>query len=79
MLRGINRQIIFEDDEDRVKFIDTLKHYKQICGFNVFAYCLMDNHVHLIIKVNNESLGETWGRFWCFLTIYDMIRENALK
>ena len=39
MLRGINRQIIFEDDEDRVKYIDTLKHYKQKCGFDFFAYC----------------------------------------
>ena len=62
MLRGINRQIIFEDDEDRVKFIATLKHYKQKCGFNVFAYCLMDNHVHLIIKVNNESLESIMKR-----------------
>nr|WP_094605905.1 transposase [Sporomusa silvacetica]OZC16757.1 transposase IS200 like protein [Sporomusa silvacetica DSM 10669] len=62
MLRGINRQIIFEDDEDRVKFIDTLKHYKLKCGFNIFAYCLMDNHVHLIIKVNNESLESIMKR-----------------
>ena len=62
MLRGINRQIIFEDDEDRVKFIDTLKHYKQKCGFNIFAYCLMDNHVHLIIKVNNDSLESIMKR-----------------
>ena len=62
MLRGINRQIIFEDDEDRVKFIDILKHYKQKCGFNIFAYCLMDNHVHLIIKVNNDSLKSIMKR-----------------
>ncbi|MDF2571853.1 MAG: transposase [Sporomusa sp.] len=29
MLRGINRQTIFEDDEDRIKFIDTIRQYKQ--------------------------------------------------
>ncbi|SMC69765.1 transposase [Sporomusa malonica] len=48
--------------KNRVKFIDTLKHYKQKCGFNIFAYCLMDNHVHLIIKVNNESLESVMKR-----------------
>ena len=45
MLRGINRQTIFENEEDRLKFIDTLRHYKQECEYNIFAYCLMDNHV----------------------------------
>ncbi|WP_371367633.1 hypothetical protein SRRS_14980 [Sporomusa rhizae] len=62
MLRGINRQTIFEDDEDRIKFIDTLTHYKQKCGFNIFAYCLMDNHVHLILKENNEPIEKLMKR-----------------
>lgn len=62
MLRGINRQTIFEDDEDKLKFLDTIRHYKQKCGFNIFAYCLMDNHVHLIIKENNEPLEKLMKR-----------------
>ncbi len=62
MLRGINRQIIFTDDEDRYKFIDIVAHYKQKCGFNIFAYCLMDNHVHLIVKENIEPLAKIMKR-----------------
>ncbi|WP_371367644.1 hypothetical protein SRRS_15060 [Sporomusa rhizae] len=62
MLRGINRQTIFEDDEDRIKFIETLRNYKQKCGFSIFAYCLMDNHVHLMIKENNEPLENIMKR-----------------
>ena len=62
MLRGINRQTIFEDDEDRIKFVDTIRHYKQKCGFNIYAYCLMDNHVHLIIKENEEPLENVMKR-----------------
>ncbi|WP_198543855.1 transposase [Petroclostridium xylanilyticum] len=31
MLRGINRQDIFHDEEDKMRFIETLKNYKSIC------------------------------------------------
>lgn len=51
MLRGINKQVIFEDEEDNLKFLETLKKYKAISGYKIFAYCLMSNHVHLILKV----------------------------
>ena len=37
MLRGINQQVIFEDDEDYEKFIETLKAYKEISGYKIFA------------------------------------------
>ena len=62
MLRGINRQTIFEDEEDRLKFIDTLRHYKQECEYNIFAFCLMDNHVHLVIKEGKEPLEKLMKR-----------------
>ncbi len=56
MLRGINRQNIFEDAEDRAKFLQTLNHYKTISEYKLFAYCLMSNHIHLLIKVEKENL-----------------------
>jgi len=56
MLRGINQQIIFEDEEDSEKFIETLKTYKAISGYKIFAYCLMGNHCHLLLKVEKEDL-----------------------
>lgn len=57
ILRGMNRQAIFEDDEDYIKFIQTLKDCKQKSEFSVYAYCLMSNHVHLLIKEGKEELG----------------------
>jgi REP element-mobilizing transposase RayT len=45
MLRGINRQNIFEDDEDKERFIERMKYYKTISEYKVYGYCLMDNHV----------------------------------
>ena len=56
MLRGINQQVIFEDDEDYFKFIETLENYKAVSGYKLFAYCLMSNHIHILIKVEKEDL-----------------------
>lgn len=56
MLRGINRQVIFEDEEDNLKFLETLKNYKAISEYKIFAYCLMSNHVHLLLKVEKEDI-----------------------
>ncbi|SDF84084.1 Transposase IS200 like [Sporomusa acidovorans] len=41
--------IIFEDDEDRLKLIEDLAKYKEINQCRIFAYCLMDNHVHFLL------------------------------
>lgn len=57
ILRGINRQVIFEDDEDRQQFIDCLQRYKGSCQYSVYGFCLMDNHIHLIIKENQEDIA----------------------
>ncbi len=56
MLRGINQQAIFEDEEDYTKFIETLETYKAVSGYKVFAYCLMSNHIHILLKVEKEDI-----------------------
>lgn len=68
MLRGVNRQQIFEDDDDYRKFImilhdmtspkDELKRpLPPRCAF--YTYCLMPNHVHLLIQEKEEKLSKT--------------------
>ena len=54
MLRGINQQQIFEDNEDYAKFIQVIRDCKSLSGFQLFAYCLMGNHIHLLLKETNE-------------------------
>ena len=56
MLRGINRQTIFEDFEDHEKFLQILEDCKAISEFELYGYCLMGNHVHLLLKEGKESL-----------------------
>lgn len=62
MFRGVNHQIIFEDDEDCIKYLETLKTYQQKSGYTIYAYCLMSNHIHLLIKEKTEDLGLTFKR-----------------
>lgn len=57
MMRGINRQTIFEDDQDKWRFLETVRRFKTISNYSIFAYCLMDNHVHLLLRESNESLS----------------------
>lgn len=62
MLRGINRQIIFEDHEDYEKLLQILKDYKEECGYKIYAYCLMSNHMHFLIEEGKEELGIVFRR-----------------
>lgn len=62
MLRGINRQQIFEDDEDRERFVETLENYKDLCGYTIYGYCLMGNHIHILLKEGKEDLSLVFKR-----------------
>lgn len=62
MLRGINRQNIFEDEEDRKRFIETLGYYKTISNYNVYGYCIMDNHIHLLLGEKSETISQAIKR-----------------
>ena len=60
--RGINRQDIFLDDEDRTVYLDRLLKYKIECEFSVYAYCLMSNHVHILLKEDEDSISTVMQR-----------------
>jgi putative transposase len=62
MIRGINQQNIFADDEDNEKFINILNAYRKKIEYEIYAYCLMGNHVHLLIKEGKEALSNTMKR-----------------
>ena len=67
MLRGINRQDIFEEPDDYWAFIKILSavqtrladdHSSRICTSHIHAYCLMPNHIHLLLCEKEWDLGE---------------------
>jgi len=62
MVRGINRQDIFHDDEDRKRYLDTLKRITVESISDVLGYCIMSNHIHLIIKEGEAGISQLMKR-----------------
>jgi len=59
ILKGIDNQNIFYDNQDRRIFLNHLSITKKEYAYNLYAYCLMDNHVHMVIKTENEFLSKS--------------------
>ena len=69
---GVNKQQVFEDEEDYIHFLNVLrrqtqpdvdaqgKTFQPRC--HVYAYCLMGNHVHLLLKEGSETIGDIMKR-----------------
>ncbi len=62
VLKGVDKKWIFKDEQDKKVFLKKLFDYEKEGGYEVMAYCLMDNHVHLIMK-EGERLGTSVQRF----------------
>ena len=62
ILRSINKQQLFEDDEDRDKLLSVLRECKELSGFELYAYCLMSNHIHFLLKTGKEELETVFRR-----------------
>jgi len=57
--RGNNRREVFYDENDYEHYLCLLHRYKQKFAFKLFAYCLMPNHVHLLLqRTEKGSLGQ---------------------
>jgi REP element-mobilizing transposase RayT len=58
--RGKARQAIFVSDQDRVAYLELLRQYADLYHLSLLGYCLMSNHVHLIVVPRNPTaLSET--------------------
>jgi len=55
--RGNRKEDIFIDGEDRVHFLDLLKEKKNRYNVKIYAYCLMNNHVHLLLESGSIHIG----------------------
>lgn len=62
MIRGNEKKQIFLDNGDRNRFLDTLGKMKDDVNFHIYAYCLMDNHVHLLIKEGYDNISKIMKR-----------------
>jgi len=55
--KGINAQIIFENDTDKLLYLKLIEEAKEDTGIRIYAYCLMSNQVHLILEDHERKLA----------------------
>lgn len=58
MVRGINKQDIFFDDFDKEKFIKEIELTKEKYKYKIYAYVIMNNHVHLVIYDTKDCISK---------------------
>ena len=70
ILRGVNKQQVFEDDKDYIRFLNVLRRHTQLDvdaqgqtfqpRYHVYAYCLMGNHVYLLLKEGSSQVSQAF-------------------
>lgn len=75
MSRGNNRQPIFWNDDEKSYFRFLLYHHMNGNGISIYHYCLMNNHIHLILQVE-ESGNLAKFMKQVFLSYYHLFKNR---
>jgi len=70
MVRGINRSKIFKDDRDKVLFLERLGQTVVQGKCNVYAWVLMNNHVHILFKSGGEGISGVMRKLLTWYAVY---------
>jgi putative transposase len=74
--RGNNRQLIFGSDDDYRRFLLQLANQKARLPFYLYAYCLMPNHIHLLVERQEDSISRVMQRL---LTAYSQYHNRRYR
>ncbi len=78
MLRGNNRRTIFCDDNDRTRFVIRIEEIAEEFGVRIFAFCIMPNHVHLLLETPYANLGRFMHKLETAYTVYFNLRHKEV-
>ena len=70
MTRGINRQHIFEDTSEKRKYLALLRQFRDELDTEIFAYCIMNNHAHLLVRENSDPLESFFRKLNTAYAVY---------
>lgn len=63
VIKGADNQLFFEHQRDFKKYLEIIEDYKEALDFDIYAYCLMSNHVHLLIHhKENTNISSIFQR-----------------
>ena len=70
IVRGIERRKIFKDDQDRYNFIDRLGNILEQTQTGCFAWALIPNHFHLLLRTGSDPVATVMRRLLTGHAIY---------
>jgi putative transposase len=76
MVRGINKAVIFEDDQDKTRFLERLGRNITEGKCTVYAWVLMSNHVHILFKSGKEGISTVMRKLLTWYAQYYNRRHN---
>ncbi len=68
--RGVARGSVYHDDEDFIKFLDIVQEASEEYSFEVFSFCLMSNHYHLLLKTTDSNLSRLMQKINSRYSVY---------
>ena len=74
--RGVNKVLIFEDDKDRNRFMNLLAEEISKADAELYCWCLMGNHFHLLLRAPLETLSSMLKRFLSSYALYFNTRHG---
>ena len=60
--RGLDRENIFGEKREKTRFLNLLKDNLKDCNIEIYAYCVMSNHFHLLAKAEKEIYANIYGK-----------------
>lgn len=78
ILRGIDKQDIFFCEEDYYKFLDILKETKEKYQYDIYSYCLMSNHIHIVVYDKNDKLSKIMQKIGISYSFYVNRKYNRI-
>ena len=75
-LRGVERRRLFDDDRDRERLLKRLGEAVDELGVRLYLYCLMSNHVHLLVETPKGNLSAFMHKIQTAYTVYYNRRHN---
>lgn len=77
MCRSISEVDLFKNDKNKLKYMHLIKKYQKIYKFKVYAYCLMDNHLHLIIDSNGADISKIMHSInFCYAMYFNNVNDR---
>lgn len=57
LVKGLSDVHLFKEDEDKDEYINFIKKFKSIYGFNIYAYCIMNDYAHFLFNPNGADIS----------------------